>query len=142
MWKPVTMWKHHNKLWKILRDGNTRPPYLSPGKPWVGQKATVKDLHGTTDWFKIGKGSRQSCMLLSCSFNLHVEYIMWNARLDEMLTGIKTARRNINNIRYADDIHPHTRVKTFIQKNKLNSPPVSSYSLKKNEKQCFPSCLF
>ena len=67
---------------------------------------------------------------------------MQNARLDEMLTGIKTARRNINNIRYADDIHPHTRVKTYIQKNKLNSPAVSSYSLKKNEKQCFPSCLF
>ena len=55
------------------------------------------------DWFKIGKGVRQSCILLSCLFNLCAEYIMWNARLDESQNGIKIARRNINNLRYADD---------------------------------------
>ena len=70
---------------------------------YVGQEATIRTTHGTTDWFKIGKGVCQGCTLLPYSFNLYVEYIMQNARLDEALAGIKIAGRNINNLRYADD---------------------------------------
>ena len=70
---------------------------------YVGQKATVRTGHGTTDCFQIGKGVRQGCILSSCLFNLYAEYIMRNAGLDEAQAGIKIARRNINNLRYADD---------------------------------------
>ena len=70
---------------------------------YAGQEATVRTRHGTTDRFQIGKGVRQGCILSTCLFNLHAEYIMWNAGLDEAQVGIKIARRNINNLRYADD---------------------------------------
>ena len=70
---------------------------------YAGQEATVETRHGTTDWFKIGKGVCQGSMLSPCLFNLHAEYIMQNAGLDEAQVGIKIARRNINNLRYADD---------------------------------------
>ena len=70
---------------------------------YAGQEATVRTLHGTTDWFKIGKGVRQGCILSPCLFNLYVENIMRNASLDELQAGIKTAGRNSNNLRYADD---------------------------------------
>ena len=70
---------------------------------YEGQEATVRPGHGTTDWFQIGKGVRQGCILLSCLFNLYAEYIMRNAGLEEAQSGIKIARRNINNLRYADD---------------------------------------
>ena len=70
---------------------------------YVGQEATVRTGHGTTDWFQIGKGIHQGCILSPCLFNLNEEYIMQNARLDKAQTGIKIARRNINNLRYADD---------------------------------------
>ena len=70
---------------------------------YVGQEATIRTTHGTTDWFKIGKGVRQGCILSPCLFNLNAEYIMQNARLDESQAGIKIAGRNINNLRYADD---------------------------------------
>ena len=70
---------------------------------YAGQEATVRTRHGTMDWFKIGKGVRQGCILLSCLFNLDAEYIMQNAGFDEAQTGIKIAGRNINNLRYADD---------------------------------------
>ena len=70
---------------------------------YAGQEATVRTGHGTTDWFQIGKGVRQGCILSTCLFNLYAEYIMQNARLDEMQAGIKIARRNINYPRYADD---------------------------------------
>ena len=66
-------------------------------------QATVRTGHGTTDWFQIGKGVRQGCILLPCSFNLYAEYIMRNAGLEEEQAGIKIAGRNINNFRYADD---------------------------------------
>ena len=69
---------------------------------YAGQEATVRTGHGTTDWFQIGKGVRQGCILSLCLFNLHAQYVMCNARLDEAQTGIKMARRNINNLRYAD----------------------------------------
>ena len=71
---------------------------------YVGQEATVRTRHGTTDWFQFGKGVCQGCVLSPCLFNLNAEYIMWNARLDDSQAGIKTARRNINNLRYGDDI--------------------------------------
>ena len=67
------------------------------------QEATVRTGHGTTDWFQTGKGVHQGCILSPCLFNLHAEYIMYNARLDEAQAGIKIARRNINNLRCADD---------------------------------------
>ena len=70
---------------------------------YAGQEATVKTGHGTTDWFQIGKGVRQGCILSPCLFNLYEEYIMQNAELNEMQAGIKIAGRNINNLRYADD---------------------------------------
>ena len=70
---------------------------------YAGQEATVRTGQGTTDWFQIEKEVRQGYMLSSCLFNLHAEYIMRNAGLDESQAGIKTARRNINNLRYADD---------------------------------------
>ena len=71
--------------------------------PYAGQEVTVKTRHGTTDWFQIGKGVHQGCILLFYLFNLHAENIMWNARLDEAQAGIKISRRNINNLRYTDD---------------------------------------
>ena len=70
---------------------------------YAGQEATVRTGHGTIDWFQTGKGVRQSCILSPCLFNLYTEYIMRNARLDKAQAGIKIARRNINNFRYADD---------------------------------------
>ena len=69
---------------------------------YAGQEATVRTGHGTTDWFQIGKGVRQGCILSPCLFNLYAEYIMRNARLDEAQAGIKISGRNINNLRYAD----------------------------------------
>ena len=70
---------------------------------YAGQEATVRTGHGTTDWFQIGKGVRQGCRLSPCLFNLHAEYIVQNAGLDEAEAGIKIAEKNINNLRYADD---------------------------------------
>ena len=93
----------HNNLWKILRDGNTRPPDLPLENLYAGQEATVRTGHGTTDWFQIGKGVHQGCIPSPCLFNLYAEYIMRNAGLEEPQTGIKIARRNISNLRYADN---------------------------------------
>ena len=94
-----------NKLWKILkRDGNTRPPYLPPENLYAGQEARVRTGHGTTDWFKIGKGVCQGCITSPCLFNLYAEYIMQNSGLDEAQAGIKIAGRNMNNLRQADYI--------------------------------------
>ena len=70
---------------------------------YAGQETTVRSGHGTTDWFQIGKGVSQSCILSPCLFNLYAEYIMRNAGLEEAQAGIKTAGRNVNNLRYADD---------------------------------------
>ena len=70
---------------------------------YAGQEATVRTGHGTTDWFQIGKGVHQGCILSPCLFNLYAEYITQNAGLDESQAAIKTARRNINNLRYSDD---------------------------------------
>ena len=78
---------------------------------YAGQEATVRTGHGTTDWFQIGKGVRQDCILSPCLFNLYAEYITRNARLDEAQSGIKIAGRNINNLRYADDTTLWKKVK-------------------------------
>ena len=85
------------------RDGNTRPPDLPLEKPYAGQEATVRTGHGTTDWFQIGKGVRQVCILSTCLFNFYAQYIMRNAGLEEAQAGIKIAGRNINNLRYTGD---------------------------------------
>ena len=74
-----------------------------PGSLYVGQETTVRTRHETTDWFQIGKGVHQGCILSPCLSNIYAEYIMRNARLDEAQAGIKIDRRNINNLRYADD---------------------------------------
>ena len=94
----------HNKLWKILKEMGI-PEHLTCllRNLYAGQEATVRTGHGTTDWFQIGKGVHQGCILSPCLFTLYVEYIMRNAGLDEAQAGIKTAGRNINNLRYADD---------------------------------------
>ena len=94
----------HNKLWKILKEMGI-PDHLICllRNLYAGQEATVRTGHRTTDWFQIGKGVRQGCILSPCLFNLCVECIVQNAGLDEPQTGIKIARRNINNLRYADD---------------------------------------
>ena len=85
------------------RDGNTRPPDRPPKKSAAGQETTVRIGHGTTDWFQIGKGVHQGCILSSCLFNLYAKCIISNAGLYEAQAGIKIARRNINHLRYADD---------------------------------------
>ena len=94
----------HNKLWKILKEMEI-PDHLTCllRNLYAGQEATVRTRHGTTDWFQIRKGVRQGCILSPCLFNLNAEYIIQNTGLDEAQAGIKTARRNINNLRYADD---------------------------------------
>ena len=94
----------HKKLWKILKEMGI-PDHLTCllRKLYAGQEATVRTVHGTTDWFQIGKGVRQGCILSPCLFNLYAEYIMRNAGLKEAQAGIKIAGRNINNLRYAGD---------------------------------------
>ena len=93
----------HNKLWEILKETGI-PDHLSCLlRICAGQEATVRAGHGTTDWFQIGKGVHQGCILLPCFFSLYAEYITQNARLDETQARIKIAGKNINNFRYAND---------------------------------------
>ena len=94
----------HNKLWKILKEKGI-PDHLTSilKNLYAGQKATVRTGHGTTDWFQVGKGVHQGGTLPPCLINLYAKYTIRNARLDEAQTEIKTAGRNINNLRYADD---------------------------------------
>ena len=119
----------HNKLWKIL-EVMAIPDHLTCllKNLYAGQEATVRTGHGTTDWFQIGKGARQGCILSPCLFNLHAEYIMRNAGLDEGQTGIKIIRRNINNFRYADDTtliaESEEEVKSLLRKVKKESEKV------------------
>ena len=93
----------HSKLWKILEMG--LPDHLTYllRNLFAGQEATVRTGLRTTDWFQIGKGVRQGCILSPCLFNLYAEYITRNSGLDEVQAGIKIARRNISNLRYTDD---------------------------------------
>ena len=112
--KPFTC-VDHNKLWKILKEMGI-PDHLTYllRNLYAGQEVTVRTGHGTIDCFQIGKGVHQGCILSLCLFNLCAEYIMRNAALEEAQAGIKIARRNINNLRYADDT-------TLWQKVKRNS---------------------
>ena len=94
----------HNKLWKILKEMGI-PDHITCllRKLYTGQEATIRAGHGTTNWFKIGKEVYQGCILSPCLFNLYAKYIMQDAVLDEVQTVIKIVRRNINNLRYADN---------------------------------------
>ena len=100
--KPLTVWITIN--WKILKEMGI-PDHLTCllRNLYEDQEATVRNGQGTADWFQIGKGVRQGCILSPCSFNLYVEYIMRNPGLDEVQAGIKIAQRNINDLGYADD---------------------------------------
>ena len=111
--KPLTVWI--TITWKILKEMGI-PDHLTCllRNLYAGQEATVRTGHGTTDWFHIGKGVHQGCILSPYLFNFYAEYIMRNVGLDEAQAGIKIARRNINNLRYADDT-------TLMQKAKRNS---------------------
>ena len=100
--KPLTVWITIN--WKILKETGIQDHLTCLLRNlYAGQEATVRTGHGTTDWFQIGKGVCQGCILSPRLFNLYAEYIMRNAGLDEAQAGIMIARRNINNLRYADD---------------------------------------
>ena len=94
----------HNELWEILKEIGI-PDHLTCllKNLYEGQEATVTTGHGTTDWFQIGRGVRQGCILSPCLLNFYAEYIMRNAGLEEAQAAMKIARRNINNLRYADD---------------------------------------
>ena len=119
----------HNKLWKILQEMGI-PDHLTCllRNLYAGQEATVRTGHGTTDWFQIGKGVRQGCILSPCLFNFYAEYIMRNAGLEETQAGIKIAGRNINNLRYADDTNlmaeSEEELKTLLMKVKEESEKV------------------
>ena len=118
----------HNKLWKILKEMGI-PDHLICLLRYLyaGQEATVRTGHGTTDWFQMGKGIHQGCILSPCLFNFCAEYIMRNAGLEETQDGIKIARRNINNLRYADDttlMAESKELKSFLIKMKEGSEKV------------------
>ena len=119
----------HNKLWKILKETGI-PDYMICllRNLYAGQEATVRTEHGTTDWLQIGKGIRQGCILSPYLFNLYAEYIMRNAGLEETQTGIKIARRNINNLRYAEDTtlmaESEEELKSLLMKVKVESEKV------------------
>ena len=132
MQKSLTVWITTN--WKILKEMG-KPDHLTCllRSLYAGQETTVRTGCGTTDWFQIGKGVCQGCILSSCLFNLYAEEIMWNARVDEAQAGIKIAGRNINNLRYADDtiiVESKEELKSFLMKMKEESEKVS---LKLNE---------
>ena len=93
----------HKTVENSQRDRNIRPPYLPLRNLYAGQEATVRTGHGIMDWFQIGKGAHQGCILSPCLFNLYAEYIRRNAGLDEAPAGIKISRRNISNLRYSDN---------------------------------------
>uniref|UniRef100_A0AC11DF06 Uncharacterized protein n=3 Tax=Ovis aries TaxID=9940 RepID=A0AC11DF06_SHEEP len=125
--KPLTVWITIN--WKILKEMGI-PDHLTCllRNLYTGQEATVRTGHGTTDWFQIGKGVRQGCVLSPCLFNLYAEYIMRNAGLEEAQPGIKTAGRNISNFRYAYDstlmAESEEELKSFLMKVKEESEKV------------------
>ena len=119
----------HNKLWKILKEmGILDHLTCLLRNLYAGQEATIRTGQGTIDWFQIGKRVRQGCILLPCLFNLYSEYIMINTGLDEAQAGIKIARRNMNNLRYADDTthiaENEEELKSFLMKVKEESEKV------------------
>ena len=120
----------HNKLWEILKVMGI-PDHMTCllRNLYAGQEATVRTGHGTTDWFQIGKGVRQGCILSPCLFNFYAEYILRNAGLEEAQAGIKIAGRNINNLRYAGDttfMAESEELKSLLLKMKEESEKVGS----------------
>ena len=107
--KPLTVWI--KTVENSSRDGNIDHLTCLLRNLCAGQEATVRTGHGTTDWFQIGRGVGQGCILSPCLFSIYAEYIMQNARLDESQSGIKIARRNIHNPRYAEDTNLVTESK-------------------------------
>ena len=154
----------HNKQWKILKEMGI-PDHLTCllRNLYAGQEATVKNGHGTIDWFQIGKGVCQGCILSPCLFNLYAEYIMRNAGLEETQAGIKIAGRNINNLRYADDTtlmgeseealrslfmkvkeeSEKVGLKLDIQKTKIMaSGPITSWQIDGEAEETVSDCIF
>ena len=125
--KPLNV--DHNKLWKILKEMGI-PDHLTCllRNLYAGQEATVRTGRGRTDWFQMGKGVRQGCVLSPCLFNLYAEYIMRNAGLEKTQAGIKIAGRNINNLRYTDDTtlmaESEEELKILLMKVKVESEKV------------------
>ena len=121
----------HHKLWKILKEMGI-PDHLTCllRNLYADQEATVRTVCGTTDWFQVGKGVLQGCILSPCLFNLYAEYIMRNAGLDEEQAGLKIARRNTNNLRYASDttlmVEKEKELKSLLMKVKEESEKVGS----------------
>ena len=119
----------HKKLWKTLKEVGI-PDHLTCllRNLYAGQEATVRTGHRTTDWFQIGKGVHQGCILSLCLCNFYAEYIIRNAGLEEAQTGIKIARRNINNLRYADNTtlmaESEEKLKSLLMKVKEESEKV------------------
>ena len=115
--------------WKILKEMGISDHLICLFRNlYAGQEATVRTGHRTTDWFQIRKGGRQGCILSPCLFNLYAEYILRNAGLEEAQAGIKIARRNINNLRYADDTtlmaESEKKLKSLLMKVKVESEKV------------------
>ena len=127
----------HNKLWKILQEMEILDHLTCLLRNlYAGQEATVRTGHGTTDWFQIGKGVHQGCILSSCLFNFYAEYIMRNTGLEEAQAGIKIAGRSINNLRYADDttlMAESEELKSLLMKVKEESEKVGFPNIQKTK---------
>ena len=120
---------NHHKLWKILKEmGKLDHLTFFWRNLYASQEATVRTAHGITEWFQIGKGVCQGCILSLCLFNLHAEYVMQNAGMDKVQSGIKIAGRNINNLRYTDDTtlraETEKELKSLLMKEKEKSEKV------------------
>ena len=129
----------HNKLWRILKEmGIPDHPTCVLRNLYAGQKATVRTRHGKTDWFKIGKGVCQVCILSPCLLNLYAEYIMRNAGLDGAQAGVKTGGKNTNNLRYADDTtlmaESKEEIKSLLKKVKEESEKAGLNSILKKQR--------
>ena len=134
--KPLTVWITRN--WKILKEmGILDHLTCLLRNLYAGQEATVRTGHGPTDWFQIGKGVHQGCILSPCSFNFYAEYIMRNAGLEEAQAGIKIPGRNINNLRYADDItlmaESEEELKSLFMKVKEENEKVEKLNIQKTK---------
>ena len=120
----------HRKEWEILKEmGMSDHLTCLLRNLYAGQEATVRTGRGTTDWFQIGKGVRQGCILLPCLFNLYAGYFTWKVRLDEAQAGIKMAGKNINNLRYADT-HPYERLWLNEKRHRDSWPPEEKNSIR------------
>ena len=130
---------NHIKLWTILKEMGISDNLTSLLRNlYADQEATVRTSHGTTDWFKIGKGVQKGYILSPCLFNLYAEYIMWNARLDDSQAGIKIAGRNIHNLRYTDDTtvrrESEEEIKSFLMEMKRKVKKLAWNSMLKKKK--------